>query len=113
MEPLKTERPWGSFRQFTKNENTTVKILTINPDQELSLQYHQSRDEFWKVISGNPEIIIGKNTISAKEGDEFFIPKGELHRIRASETAVSILEIAFGDFKEDDIVRVEDRYGRV
>lgn len=112
MKPFSEERPWGDFRQFTHNEKTTVKILTVHPGQEFSLQYHNYREEFWRVLSGDPEVIIGDKTVKAKEGEEFLVFKGQLHRIRGGQMPARILEIAFGDFKEDDIVRVEDRYGR-
>ena len=47
------DRPWGKFEQFTKNEQTTVKIITVNPDAPLSLQKHAKRKEFWRIISGS------------------------------------------------------------
>lgn len=106
------ERPWGSFRRFTHNEPSTVKLITITPGKQLSLQYHANREEFWRVLNGNPTIILGDDETIAKEGDEFFVPKNTHHRIRANEQPVRILEIALGDFDENDIVRIEDAYGR-
>ena len=106
------EKPWGNFRQFSHNEITTIKILTINPNTSLSLQYHNHRAEFWHVISGHPFLTIGEKKIKAKPGDEFEIQIKELHRLEAQDDAVQILEIAYGDFDEEDIVRVEDKYGR-
>lgn len=106
-------RPWGSFRQFTENEPTTIKIIHINAGQCLSLQYHNKRSEFWVVLSGNPTVVIGDKVINASEGEEFFVLKKTHHRIEASNSDVRILEVAFGDFDEDDIVRIEDVYGRV
>jgi len=108
----KEERPWGNFEQFTHNEISTVKILNVIPNQELSLQYHNHRDEFWRVISGKPIIVLGEETIPAKEGDEFFIPRGTKHRIKTEEHPGSLLEISFGNFDENDIVRLEDKYNR-
>ncbi len=73
MKPITTyteERPWGKFEKFTQNEIATVKIITINPGGELSLQYHAKRAEFWKVISGAPVITVGEKVTQAKEGDE-------------------------------------------
>lgn len=113
MTPLTTERPWGNFRQFTDNEKTTVKILTVNPGQAFSLQYHEHRQEFWKVISGDPEVQVGKQITKAQQGDEFIVLPKELHRIKAGALPAVVLEVAYGDFKEEDIVRVEDQYGRV
>ncbi len=112
MNKITTERPWGQFEQFTCNETTTVKILTINPNSSLSLQYHEKREEFWKVLGGNPKITIGTNIVIAKPGDEFLIHKLENHRIEATDNNVTILEIAYGDFDEEDIIRIEDIYGR-
>lgn len=106
------KRPWGKFEQFAKNEKCTVKLLYVKPEQELSLQYHHKRDEFWKVISGKPKITKGDKIIDAKEGDEFFIPKGTKHRIKAEKEPVKVLEISFGEFEEKDEVRLEDTYGR-
>jgi mannose-1-phosphate guanylyltransferase/mannose-1-phosphate guanylyltransferase/mannose-6-phosphate isomerase len=65
------------------------------------------------VLSGNPTVVIGDKVINASEGEEFFVLKKTNHRIEASNSDVQILEIAFGDFDEDDIIRIEDVYGRV
>jgi mannose-1-phosphate guanylyltransferase/mannose-1-phosphate guanylyltransferase/mannose-6-phosphate isomerase len=112
FKPFTIERPWGNFRQFSHNEITTIKILTVNPNTSLSLQYHNHRSEFWHVISGHPLLTIGEQKINAAPGDEFEIKAKELHRLEAGDDAVQILEIAFGDFDEEDIVRIEDKYGR-
>ena len=107
-----TNRPWGSFTSFIKNETCTVKLLNVDQGELLSLQYHRGRDEFWRVISGRPKIIIGQEEFEAREGDEFNIPAMTKHRIIADYDDVVILEIATGDFDEDDIVRLEDKYER-
>ena len=106
------ERPWGSFERFCENDVCTVKIITVNANEEISLQYHKHRDEFWKVLQGKPKLIIGNKTVEAKEGEEFFVSKGTKHRITSGKETVKVLEIAFGKFDEDDIVRLEDRYKR-
>jgi mannose-6-phosphate isomerase-like protein (cupin superfamily) len=113
MDIKNDDRPWGSFRQFTHNEATTVKILRVDDGQRLSLQYHNERSEFWVVLSGNPKLTIGDKIEQAKKGDEFFIPAKTKHRIEAPNGKVEMLEIAFGNFNEDDIVRIDDAYGRV
>lgn len=112
MDMINEERPWGSFRRFTKNQPSTVKIIHVNPEKQLSLQYHNNREEFWRVLDGNPTIIIGDAETLAKPGDEFIVPQTAHHRIKANDQPVRILEIAFGDFDEQDIVRLEDSYGR-
>jgi len=106
------QKPWGQFEQFTHNEPVTVKIVTVNPNQALSLQYHSNREEFWKVIFGKGEITVGDATYQGQEGDEFFIAQGQKHRIQANDFLVKVLEISFGDFDENDIVRLEDKYHR-
>ena len=112
MEKYKEERPWGDFEQYCKNQQCTVKIITVKPQEELSLQYHNHRDEFWKVIKGKAQITLGDKIIEAKEGDEFYIPKKTKHRITTKESQVKILEISFGEFDENDIIRLEDKYKR-
>lgn len=112
MRIKEVKRPWGAFRQFTANEESSVKIITIEPNGELSLQYHNDRSEFWRVLVGRPTVTIGTKVTKAKEGDEFLIGKKKHHRIKAGKTKVVFLEIAFGAFDEKDIVRLQDKYGR-
>ena len=108
----KEERPWGGFERFTLNEATTVKIVTVKEGEAISLQTHAHRDEFWRVIKGSGTVhIAGKDHI-AKEGDMFFGRRGEEHRVEGGTGGLTFLEIAFGDFDEDDITRLEDKYGR-
>lgn len=112
MKKYKEKRPWGGFEQFTRNEKTTVKILTIKAGEKFSLQYHKKRREFWRFLDNAAIVTIGKKTKRIKGGDEVVVEEGTLHRIEALDKDVHVLEIAFGDFKEDDIVRINDIYGR-
>ncbi len=119
MEFYEEKRPWGSFKEFIKNQEATVKIITVHPNEQLSLQYHLHRKEFWKVLSGNPQVQIddpasgraGKK-VEAKVGDEFIIPEKAKHRLTSGNEKTEVLEISFGKFDENDIVRLEDKYGR-
>jgi mannose-6-phosphate isomerase-like protein (cupin superfamily) len=113
MKSSTTKKPWGSFTRFTDNEESTVKILNVTAGEELSLQYHMKREEFWRVLKGNPRIVVGEEVFEAKEGDEFFIGQEVKHRIGAPQGDVEVLEISLGHFDENDIVRVEDKYNRV
>ena len=106
------ERPWGKFEQFTLNEPTTIKLLYVDPNQALSLQYHNQRTEFWKVVEGSGQVVIGDETLEAKVGDEFNIPLKTHHRIITSSERLTILEISYGHFDEKDNIRLEDKYGR-
>lgn len=106
------ERPWGKFERFTANEVSTVKIITVKAGEKLSLQYHKKRNEFWRILSGNGNITVGEETVKAKKGDEFYIPIGAKHTVEGGDEELIFLEIAFGNFDENDIVRLEDKYGR-
>jgi mannose-6-phosphate isomerase len=106
-------RPWGYFRRYTLNEPTTVKLIEVEAGQTLSLQRHRDRDELWIVLDDSLEIEIDGETIRADRNQEFFIPRGTTHRVRATEERGGrFVEVAFGEFDEDDIERLEDRYGR-
>jgi mannose-6-phosphate isomerase-like protein (cupin superfamily) len=109
----KEMRPWGYFERFTKNEPTTVKILVLNPEQEFSLQDHEHRTEFWKIIAGDGVVRVGEKEEEANVGDEFMVHPKTLHRAKAGPEGLRILEISFGEFDEEDIERIEDDYGRV
>jgi len=113
LDPFQIERPWGNFRQFTHNELSTVKIITVKPNESLSLQNHSKRAEFWHVIKGSGIVEIGEIKKETKERDEHEIPIGAKHRLSAGEEGIQVLEIALGDFDEEDIVHFEDKYGRV
>ena len=106
------KKPWGGFMQFCHNEKVTVKILHIKPGSKLSLQYHQSRDEFWYVIEGTGTIVLDDKQFNVVAGDECFIRRGQKHRIVTTGSGMRVLEVSYGDFDEKDIIRLEDSYGR-
>lgn len=109
----KEERPWGSFERFTDNYPSTVKIITVLANKKLSLQSHNKRSEFWKVIGGSGFFQIGENRYNVSIGDEYKVTQGEKHRMEALSDGLVVLEISTGDFDENDIVRYEDDFGRV
>jgi mannose-6-phosphate isomerase-like protein (cupin superfamily) len=106
-------RPWGSFEQFTLNEPTTVKIIRVDAHKKLSLQRHALRSEFWRVIEGSGTAHVDENIREIVVDDTVEIPKGSLHRLSGGPMGISVLEIAFGTFDENDIERLEDDYNRV
>lgn len=108
----KEERPWGAFERFTLNEPSTVKLITVNAGEAFSLQSHKHRDEFWHIVSGEGTVTLGNNSKQVRPGDNVWSPKGTEHRMEAGGSGVEFLEIAFGEFDEGDIIRIEDRYGR-
>jgi len=110
--PHREERPWGQELWVSGDKPSMVKVLTVNPRQSLSLQYHRHRDEFWHVLSGNGIAIIGDKKIPLRSGDDHFVPRETKHRLETGDSSLVILELAFGDFDQNDIVRLEDKYGR-
>lgn len=110
---LKDVRPWGTFERFTLNEKSTAKIITVNEGEAFSLQTHDRRDEFWYIVKGTGNVRVGDKESEAHEGDTFFIPRHTEHRASGGLHGMTFLEIAFGEFEESDIHRLEDNYGRV
>ncbi len=108
----KEERPWGFFERFTLNEPSTVKIITVEPSQSLSLQQHAHRDEEWKILRGSGSVTVGEKISHVQPGDEFFVAKNTKHRVEAGPQGLQFLEVALGVFEENDIVRFQDKYGR-
>lgn len=108
----KEVRPWGSFERFTLNEASTVKIIRVEPNQELSLQQHKHRDEEWLVLQGSGVVTVGEADTPVEPGNNFFVSRGQKHRVKGGPEGLMFLEIAFGEFDEADIIRFEDDYGR-
>ena len=106
-------KPWGYYVDLERNPFMVIKRIKVFPNQRFSLQYHENRDEFWRVISGDGEVTLGNHTLPAKFGHHFHIPSGVVHRMTAGPSGVMFLEIQEGECSEKDIVRIEDDYGRV
>jgi len=102
------KRIWGEYIVTGK-----TKILKVKPDKKLSLQFHNYRDEFWKILSGKGKVTIGEKIFEAKKDDTFTIPRKVNHRIEAYTEGLEFLEIATGEVDEEDIVRLEDDYKRI
>ncbi|MEI6886987.1 MAG: phosphomannose isomerase type II C-terminal cupin domain [bacterium] len=108
------KRPWGEETWINSKENICkVKILHVNSGESLSLQYHNLRSEFWKILEGSAVVKIGDKVTLANQGDEFYIPVNEKHQISANDVNCTFLEVSTGKFDQDDIVRLEDKYGRI
>jgi mannose-1-phosphate guanylyltransferase len=106
------DRPWGKFEKFHENKISTVKLIYINANSRLSLQYHRKRSEFWKILKGTVKMQLEEKLIVLKEGETIEIPKNAKHRVEAIQGNSIILEISYGEFNENDIVRLEDNYKR-
>lgn len=109
----RVEKPWGAFEQYTHNAPSTVKVITVSPGGSLSLQYHHGRDELWVVLDEGARVELDGETLHPAPGERLYVPRGTVHRLSsASDRPARILEISFGHFDEEDIVRLEDVYGR-
>jgi len=107
------ERPWGSFKQFANNEPCTVSLMTVLPGQRLSLQSHTMRAELWIVLDDHSTIQVADNINTYNAGDEIWIPVNERHRLSCpGDKPVRVLEVAFGNWQQEDIERYDDDYQR-
>ena len=107
-------RPWGFYENLADTDNHKVKRITVYPEKRLSLQKHLRRAEHWYIVSGDAVITRGSEDISLTPGEHIDIDKGQNHRIENVGTIdLVFIEIQTGDyFGEDDIIRIEDDFGR-
>ncbi len=108
------KRPWGTYQTLSLDEGYQVKLITVNPQGRLSLQTHAKRCEHWIVVKGQPSITLGNTTKIYTVNDNVYIPVKTAHRLENLTTEpVSIIEVQIGSYLgEDDIVRLDDIYGR-
>lgn len=111
--PKRVERPWGRFDQYASNEEVTVSLMTVEPDQRLSLQSHTGRAELWIAIDDGAIVEVDDAVITPVAGQEIWIPAGARHRLSSSGPRVRVLEIAFGNWQQEDITRYDDDYARL
>lgn len=115
MQNYKEERPWGTFEVLYADDYCKIKKITVNPDQQLSLQYHTKREEHWYVTEGTGLVTCGNANWQLATGMGTNIPRMVPHRISNFEKEKLVfIEVQTGDsFDEDDIVRLDDIYNRV
>jgi len=107
------ERPWGSFKQYAFNQDSTVSLMTVLPGQRLSLQSHTGRAELWIVLDDGAVVQVGDQISTHQAGDEVWIPANEKHRLSCGASRpVRVLEVAFGNWQQADIARYEDDFAR-
>ncbi|PTM96446.1 mannose-1-phosphate guanylyltransferase/mannose-6-phosphate isomerase [Mycoplana dimorpha] len=107
-------RPWGGYTSVLNGERFQVKRLFVKPGKRLSLQKHHHRSEHWIVVRGTAEVTIGERTIPLRENESVYIPQGELHRLaNPGKILLELIEVQTGSYLgEDDIIRIEDEFGR-
>ena len=107
-------RPWGSYEALAKGDRFQVKRIVVKPGGQLSLQKHHHRAEHWVVVAGTAEVTVGDEVRLYHEDQSTYIPLGTVHRLKnPGIIPLVVIEIQSGSYLgEDDIVRLEDRYGR-
>jgi mannose-6-phosphate isomerase len=106
-------RPWGTFKQYANNCDATVSLMTVLPGQRLSLQSHTGRAELWIVIDSGVTVQVGDHIGVYQAGDEIWIPANERHRLSCTgDQPLRVLEVAFGNWQQEDIRRYDDDYKR-
>lgn len=109
-------RPWGFYKSTLLAEHVQSKIITVFPKGELSLQKHKKREEHWIIIKGEGKIILEDSILKVEQGRYVYIPKGCKHKLINSSLKENLIlaEVQLGTyFGEDDIIRYEDKYGRI
>jgi mannose-6-phosphate isomerase len=107
-------RPWGSWHVLDEGDGYKVKRIVVDPHSRLSYQYHRHRAEHWTVVSGKATCVIDGETRVVGPGECLEVGLGQAHRICNDQAQVLVvIEVQRGEYTgEDDIVRIEDDYGR-
>jgi len=108
-------RPWGSYTILEEREIYKVKRIEVLPDRRLSYQRHEKRSEHWFVVEGEAVVTLEGKEVRLSPGGSIDIPRMAAHRIlNPGKGALVFIEVQRGDyFGEDDIIRLEDDFGRI
>ena len=107
-------RPWGSYEGIAQGARFQVKCIIVNPGEKLSLQMHHHRAEHWVVVSGTARVTVDGKVTLLQENESTYVPAGSTHRLEnPGRIPLHLIEVQCGPYLgEDDIVRLEDTYGR-
>lgn len=107
-------RPWGGYTSLIQSDRFQVKRIFVTPGKKLSLQKHHHRSEHWIVVKGTAEVTIGDKVQVVRENESVYIPLGEVHRMaNPGKILLELIEVQTGSyFGEDDIIRLNDEFGR-
>lgn len=110
----RTERPWGWYETISQVPGNKIKRIGVHPGQQLSLQKHHQRAEHWVVTTGTARVTLDDRQFDLQPGEYCDIAIGQVHRLaNLTNGPVEIVEVQFGSYLgEDDIVRLQDDYGR-
>lgn len=113
--PARVHRPWGWYQTMDLGDRFRVKRIQVSPGKKLSLQKHHHRAEHWVVVRGTAEVTRDGEVVLLRENESIYLPLGCLHRLaNPGKIPVEIIEIQTGAYlEEDDIVRVDDDFGRL
>jgi len=113
-EPAQVYRPWGTYQTMDRGDRFQTKRLIVKPGARLSLQKHHHRSEHWVVVKGTAEVTVGDETKLLQENESTFIPAGTPHRLgNPGKVPLHLIEVQCGPYLgEDDIIRLDDEYGR-
>jgi mannose-1-phosphate guanylyltransferase/mannose-6-phosphate isomerase len=112
--PARVHRPWGWYQTMDLGERFRVKRIQVAPGKQLSLQKHHHRAEHWVVVSGTAEVTRDGEVVLVRENESIYLPLGCVHRLaNPGKIPVQLIEIQTGAYlEEDDIVRLQDDFGR-
>lgn len=115
LDPATVQRPWGSYTVLEEGKRYKIKRIEVKPLEKLSLQLHYHRSEHWVIVKGTAQVTINGNETIVHEGESVFVPKSSTHRVEnPGKVPLEIIEVQVGEYLgEDDIVRLEDVYGRL
>jgi mannose-1-phosphate guanylyltransferase / mannose-6-phosphate isomerase len=114
VEHRRIYRPWGYYQDIDLAERYRVKRIVVKPGSKLSLQKHYHRSEHWVVVKGTAEVTLGNEVRSVHENESIYIPIEGIHRLaNPGKIPLELIEVQVGSYVgEDDIVRLDDVYGR-
>ena len=112
--PPKVARPWGSYESLDEGDRFRIKRIVVDAGEQISLQKHYHRSEHWVIVKGTAEVTLGHEVFLLQENQSTFIPPGTTHRLRnPGKLSLELVEVQCGPYlEEDDIIRLEDAYGR-
>jgi len=107
-------RPWGTYEVLLESSNYKIKRIVVEPGCKLSLQKHFHRSEHWVVVSGMATVTVGDKSFYIRPNESAYIPAGQIHRLEnEGKVELAMIEVQVGEYVgEDDIVRIDDIYGR-
>lgn len=114
VEHARVYRPWGWYQTIDQGPRFRVKRIQVDPGKQLSLQMHHHRSEHWTVVTGAAEVTVGEEVTMVNENESVYVPVGTTHRLaNPGKIAVALIEVQTGAYlEEDDIVRLDDDFGR-